>query len=354
VAWQLVTQAVVCRSMGSPFSAHLLDVAAADVLAGGPVAELLVPAARPGRDDAAALRFLAALHRLVLERRAPALALHFATVGGTPDPRTVPPVLLATVAGAQEALRELVALPCQTNEVGRSAGLVVGHLAVAAATGLPLRLLEVGASAGLHLRFDHYAYRVPTPDGGSRLLGPDDADVVLDALADPLPGEPTDLPRVAERSGCDLAPVDTTTLEGRTRLSSSIWTDQPERFARLGAAMRTAADVPAVVERASAADWVQRQLADAVPGVVSVVHHAVVEEYLSSDERAALHTAVEEAGARATAQAPVAHVRFEPAGAQREVVVDVRVWPAAPERVAVASCDAHGRVVRIPAPARPR
>lgn len=346
VVWQLQRQALSCAAMGSPLSAFLLTRAATDVLEGGPCADLLLRDVRPGRGDAAALRFLAALHRLVLDRRAPSLAVHYPSVGGTPDLRTVGDALIDTVAAHLADLPELLDQPCQTNEVGRAAGLVVGLLDVAARTALPLSLREVGASAGLNLRLDHFAYEVPDGRDGSRRLGPADAELVFtDRYRGPLPGPGgtlAELPQVVDRRGCDLHPIDPTTPEGRARVSSSVWCDQVDRFARLGAALRTAARVPATVDRASAAAWVRDQLARRTPGAATVVMHSVVQEYLPADERAALFAAVEEAGRDATIEAPVAHVRLEPVSRLRQHGISVRLWPQGPEERVLATCGAHG------------
>ena len=344
VVWQLTRQALACSVMGSELAAFQLHLAAVDVLEGGPCAELLLRDVRPGRGDAAALRFLAALHRLVLDRRAPRLALHYPTVGGTPALRRIRGAMLATVAEHLDGdLPALVALPCQTNEVGRTAGLLVGLLDAAATTGLPLRLREVGASAGLNLRLDHFAFEVPHEDGGTGRLGPDDADVVLvDRFTRPLPGDPRALPLVVDRRGCDLAPIDPTTADGRARISSSVWCDQTGRFARLGAALRTAQRVPAVVDPASAADWVGRQLRTQQPGTCTVVYHSIVREYLPATEQAALEAQLVAAGARARPDAPVAHLTFEPEAELRSVAVGLRVWPHAPDPRVLATCGAHG------------
>ena len=343
VVWQLTRQALSCAAMGSPLSAFLLTRAAADVLEAGPCAELLLADVRPGRGDAAALRFLAALHRLVLDRRAPALALHYPSVGGTPDLRVVGDVMVATVAEHLDALPALVAQPCQTNEVGRAAGLLVGMLDVAARTALPLSLREVGSSAGLNLRLDHFAYEVPDGEGGTTRLGPDDAELVLrDRYRGPLPGRPREMVRVVDRRGCDVEPIDPTTPEGRSRVSASVWCDQVDRFARLGAALRTARRVPAAVDRASAAPWVAAQLAARTPGAATVVFHSVVQEYLPPPEHRAMVAAIEAAGATATTAAPVAHVRVEPVSALRHHGVHVRLWPHAPEERLLATCGAHG------------
>lgn len=344
VVWQLTRQAMSCAAMGSPLSAFLLTRAATDVLEGGPCADLLLRDVRPGRGDAAALRFLAALHRLVLDRRATELALHYPSVGGTPDLTSVGDVMVATVQRHLDDLPALVAQPCQTNEVGRAAGLLVGLLDVATTTGLPLSLREVGASAGLNLRLDHFAYELPQPDGDdTHLLGPAGADLVFrDRYRAPLPGDPQALVTVTDRRGCDLHPIDPTTPDGRARVSSSVWCDQTDRFARLGAALRTAQRVPATVDEQSAADWVTDRLADRTPGAATVVMHSVVQEYLPSDERRALFAAVEQAGADATEDAPVAHVRLEPVSSVRQHGITVRIWPHAPDERLLATCGAHG------------
>lgn len=348
VVWQLTRQSMSCAAMGSPLSAFLLSRAAADVLEDGPCAELLLRDVRPGRGDAMALRFLAALHRMVLDRQAPLLALHYPSVGGTPSLRQVGDVMVHTVEHGGDRLAELLAQPCQTNEVGRAAGLIVGLLDVAAVTGLPLSLREVGASAGLNLRLDRFAYEVPTGEGDEvRVLGPPDAELRFTGqYRAPLPGNPTALPVIADRLGCDLHPIDPTTPEGRARVSSAVWPDQTDRFERLGAALRTAARVAATVEHASAAEWIERQLAARATGVTTVVLHSVVREYMPAAERARFQEALEVAGAAATADAPVAHVQLEPVSALRSAGITVRIWPHAPEPRVLATCGAHGTDIR--------
>lgn len=337
VAWQLIGQARACQVMGSPLYAHLLMVAAQDVLAGGPLAALLLPRVRPGRGDAAALRLMAAVHRLVLTRRAPLLATHYPSVGGTPDLTAAGSAFLATVEDHLEELAVDVERPCQTNEVGRAAGLIVGLLEVAAVTGLPLALREVGAAAGLNLRMDAWRYELP---GGVVAGDPDGEVVLVDRWRAPLPHTETAL-RVVDRRGCDLAPIDPTTEEGRLAVSASVWGDQPHRFERLRAALRTASRVPATVDAASAAAWTRQHLVPQ-PGRVGVLYHSIVEEYLPAAERTALHEAVEAAGDRATHDAPIAWLRMEPSSELRHHTVSLRLWPHAPEVRHLATTGAHG------------
>ena len=66
-AFLLRDQASYCAAMGSPLYAHLLERAADDAAAGGPVFALVEPFDAPNlRADALALRLMAAVHRLVL------------------------------------------------------------------------------------------------------------------------------------------------------------------------------------------------------------------------------------------------------------------------------------------------
>ena len=85
VAGMLRAQADACAELGSPLYAGLLTAVAADVLAGGPAADVVAGHEHDPEGWVIGLRLMGAVHRLVLERRAPALALYFPSVGGTPD-----------------------------------------------------------------------------------------------------------------------------------------------------------------------------------------------------------------------------------------------------------------------------
>lgn len=199
----------------SPLTVALLAGAAADWDAGGITREVLAPyqADRPG--SALPLRFTAALHRLVLTRQAPELALYYPTVGGSAPPGLAWPAARQALALHTRLVRALVGLPCQTNEVGRAVPLLVGLLHIARRISGPLRLLEIGASAGLNLLVDRYRYgeTYGPPDSPCRLPDPG-----LDVDADL---------RIVDRAGCDPMPLDPTSAEGRLRLSASIWGIKP-------------------------------------------------------------------------------------------------------------------------------
>ncbi len=341
LAGQLREQAESCRVMGSVLYPHLLDRCAEDVEAGGPVRDVLAPHASPGRGGALALRFMAAVHRLVLLGEAPALAAHYASVGGTQPPEDAWAAFRAAVAARADDLGLLIRLPCQTNEVGRCAPLMVGFLRVAALTGLPLRVLEVGASAGLNLRFDRFRY-----SGGGAAWGDEASPVDLGGLwAEPPPDLDAAL-HVAERAGCDPNPLDPGRPEDRRRLMSSVWADQVERLRRLRGAFDIAARVPATVEAASLHDWLPSRLASARDGLATVVFHSVVEEYLPEGVRARFHQTLAAAGQRATATAPLAWLRLEPLTSARHHGVTLTFWPGGEERL-LATSGAHGTDVRM-------
>lgn len=337
VAEVIAFQADACGQAGSPLYARILAGVLHDLQAGGVCAEVLA-----GRDDdpfgsALALRLLGAVHRLVLDGRAPELAALYPSVGG--DPSTGDPVatfLQVVRAHREEVERGLVA-GVQTNEVGRSAVLVGGYAEVARRTGRPLRLLEVGASAGLNLRFDHYAY-----DTGRQVAGDPASRVRFTGVWDgPVPVLP-DRFEVVERRGCDRNPLDATTAEGRATLLSYVWPDQRARIALLEAAIEVARRVPVAIDRADAADWTAARLHERAAGAATVVVHSIVLQYLPLDRRRRLRAAIEHAGRRATADAPIAWLRMEPAGDRAELRLGL--WPGDVDEV-LATAGFHGHPI---------
>lgn len=335
-AWQLRVQSRACARMGSPLYAHLLDRAAVDCQQGGVVWRVLQPHVAPARGEALALRLMAAVHRLVLTGDAGMLAEHYPSVGGTAGLGGAWPAFREALVARSAQVAEFVAMPCQTNEVGRSAGLVTGFLEVAARTGLPMRILEVGASAGLNLRWDHFRY-----SGGGAAWGDPDSPVDLRGMWR-VPPPTTGLEvEVVERAGCDRNPVDPRTADGLLTLSASLWADQPSRLQRLRGAAQLAERIPARVARASLDEWLPARLAELPEGVATVVYQSVVEEYLPGRVRARFHETMRAAGRQATARRPLAWVRLEPISQLRHHGIDLTLWPGG-RRIVLARCGAHG------------
>jgi hypothetical protein len=329
-------QSAACAQLGSPLYADLLARSATDLDADGPTVDLL----RGHEDDpgssALALRLMGAVHRLVLAGDLPQLAALYANPQR--DAEQTWAAFIEAIVSRREELTRLVELPVQTNEVGRCAALLVGFLAVALRTGLPLRLLELGSSAGLNQHWDRYRYEA----AGFAWGAPTSPLTIAFELAGT---PPTSVPiELAERRGCDPAPVDLTTEEGRLTLLSYVWADQVDRLARLEAAIEIARQDPPAVDRAGAAAWLGERLAEPRPGVSTVVFHSIVIEYLTPVERRQVEARIRAAGERATEEAPLAWLRMEPAGDLAELRLSL--WPGGVER-RLGVCGYHGSPLQL-------
>jgi hypothetical protein len=323
-------QAGWCGKLGSPLYEYLLNRCAGDYEDGGPVRDLLQPHGSDQRGSALALRLMGAVHRLILEGRAPQLARFYPSVGGTVVLDAAWEAFRATLREQLQALRQLVRLPVQTNEVGRCGALLGGFLLIAGRTGLPLRLLEIGSSAGLNLRWDRFRY---TWSGGA--WGDQASPVVLKDVFNGEAPPPFGEAHVVERRGCDPRPIDASSPEGRLTLLSFIWPEQHERRCLLEAALQVARAVPCQIDCARAAEWLKSHLAEPVPGRATVLFHSIVWQYLSREERQHMAQIVEEASSIATAAAPFAWLRMEPGEESAEV--RLRICPGfADQLVAVA------------------
>jgi len=280
----------------------LLHELADDWDAGGVVRRICQDWADAPASAVVQLRLLAGVHRLVLSGRAPELASFYPNLGGGADPRDAWPVFRQALTEHAEELRAALAVAPQTNEPGRSAPLLAGIFDAVRRSGLErVRLLEPGASAGLNLLVDRFRI------GGEQWWsGPADSPVQL-AGAVHGAARPVDYTIVARR-GCDLAPVDPGSEDGRLRLASFVWPHHVERFQRLQAALRIAAEHPAPVDQAAAAGWLAERLAEPVDdGVLTVVWHSVTRQYWPAAEIEATRRALD--GARG--RTPIAHIAME-------------------------------------------
>jgi hypothetical protein len=338
VARRLLKQAEWCKGLSSPLYSTLLRQAAEDVRAGGVCSAVLHDHHDDPPDSALALRFLGAIHRLVLQKKAPQLAACYPSAGGDSECDELWPAFRAVVRQHTAILRELVRRPVQTNEVGRCAALLGGFLEVVRRTGLPLRLLEVGAAGGLILRWDQYRYEAGDEGWGD----PCSPVRICGALSDVHP--PFDVPvKIAERRGCDTSPIDPCTEEGQLTLQSYVWPDQVERFRQLAAAIELARRVPAQVDQANAADWVETVLAEGISGKATVAYHSIVWQYLSDVDRSRFKRVMAVAGQAATHDNPLAWLRFEPGAGVAEV--RLQLWPGGEDQL-LARSGFHGRSVQ--------
>ena len=324
-------QGEACAALGSPMYAGLLGRLAADIEAGGPTASVLAGHEDDSGGSALALRLLGSVHRLVLERRAGALAAYYPSVGGTWQEQEGSAAVVALLERDAPTVREWLGHPPQTNEVGRATALYGGLLHLRPEERLPVRILEIGASAGLNLLADRFAYT----DTDGVTFGEPASPVRLDpAWGGDRPAPWPDL-HVVERTGCDLMPVDAATTEGRLVLTAYVWADQHHRLERLRGALALAAQTPPAVRRQPAGEFVEAL--ELQPGTTTVLWHSVMWQYLPTAEQARITAAIERLGEQASASARFAHLCLEPdmRGERREHRYPVRLttWPAEDSRV---------------------
>jgi hypothetical protein len=342
LAESIERQVIGSVNTGSMLYASLLNGILADYLAGGFSAEILEGVSDKPLHDAVPLRYLATGHLLALSGRAPELAAIYPSCGGTWDGRDVTDVFLSTVATNRDEFVRGVRRGVQTNEVGRVAVLTSGFTMLARRNrGKPLDMLEVGASAGLLSRWDKYFYdtgETTFGDPASALsFGPEwwkGAKPALDVDA-----------RVARRRAVDINPIDVSTEEGRTTMLSFLWPDQLVRVERLRAALAVAAENPLTVEQADAGEWLGDQLRDGpARGALTIVFHSIVWQYLPRETKDAIRAALAHAGAKASADAPLAWLRMEPATADY-AELRVTTWPSG-EQELLAQVGYHGADIR--------
>lgn len=290
----------------------------------------------PGEDpfgDALPLRLTGGLHALVRRGAAPGLAGLY------------PPNPLPGEEALWAALREVLADPelppwldgaPQTNEVGRSAVLMSGLLAVAGHFQRPMELLELGASAGLNLLLDRFAHDL----GGTRAGDPGSPLRLKPEWEGSAP--PDARVEVAARRGVDLNPLDP--RGDRERLLAYVWPDQARRLAMLEAALAVAAREAPEVDAGDAAGWLEDRLEAPRPGgATRVVLHSIAFQYFPDGSKARIAAAMDRAGAAATPQAPLAWLRFEFDPDDR-ATLRLRTWPG--EDRLLAYCHPHGSKLR--------
>ena len=214
--------------------------------------------------------------------------------------------------------------------------LMSGLLVIADRFPLKMRLFELGASAGLNLLLDRYGYdlgglQTGDPDSGVRLRpeweGP------------PPPSAPV---HVIGRRGTDLNPA---RLPGEgARLLAYVWPDQPERLARLEAALAIAGAAPPQVDRGGAADWIEDKLSlGPEQAITRVVMHSIAFQYFDADSQERVTAHIEAAGERASATAPLAWLRYELEPEAQRPSLRLRTWPGGEELLAWTH--PHGRSV---------
>ena len=298
------------RAGRSPLYIALMRAAATDIDHSGRVADLFARVPNPP-GSVPALRLLAALHHLVLSGRAPALAVFYPSAGGERPPDGVWPVALETLDEHAGWVGNRLARPVQTNEPGRATVLYAGLLWLTARHALPIRLLEIGASAELNLLVDRWCYVA----GGTE-LGASTSPLRFTESWSPAPDidlrGASERLLIAERSGCDPAPLNPASPEDRLTALAYIWPDEPERLERTRLALELAAADPPPVVALPAEEWLPEALSAGEEGQLTVIWQSVVRQYVEPAVWESIERSYSEA-AGSSAAGPVVWLRMEPA-----------------------------------------
>ena len=299
---------------------HLFQRIVEDIECDGFLARLLLPFFSVGKSVAPIQPLLVAVNLLALEGKAPAVAVFLPDAGGRLplDDRELDSraeAYIATARRHEEQITALVRRGVQTNPVARGSLLYPVELLASAATGLPVQVLSLGAAAGADVRAHGYRHRFGAVEYGDSLA----KTVVTNRwTCDPaeLPYAHAFLERASQRlrviglSGCDLAPIDLATPEGRNLwLAYSAHEDEVGRL-RQRTALDDATRIPVRLDKENAVTWLPRQLSRNRRGVATIVWSSWAEDYMSDQERAAIRTSIVAAGDAATAEQPLYYARY--------------------------------------------
>ena len=336
-------QAISCVRLGSPFMGRLLRLLAADWPEHSALGLYFAGFTGDIGPSGASLplRIAGGLHALVLSGKDTALKAVY------PPHDTKDETLRAAVLDAlerhQNFLLEWVQSPPQTNEVRRSGALMAGAAVAAQHSDLPVWLSELGASGGLNLCWDHFALEA----GGLRLGSENPALTLAPEWEGPPP--PAHLPVIAGRGGVDLNPLDPSDPADLLRLTAYLWPDQPHRLDLTRAAASVAGTQ---IEQGDAIDWLATRLAAAPVGRLHLIQHTVAWQYFPSDAQKRGQQMIEEAGAAATPERPLAWLAMESDGDTKGSVgaaLTLRFWPG-DITLALGRVDFHGRWVKWEGP----
>ena len=329
-------QVAYCTMAGATVTARIV-AALRDLLERGEPGQLLDNVrAWPGAPlaDALPLRLAGGIHALRLNGAEPQLEAIYTDQAGVDDAA----IVAAAIRRHEAELLPWLDGPPQTNEAGRSANFIAAMLWLAD-QGLPPRFqcLEIGSSAGINLMLARYHYDLAGvqagPEPGAMRFEPE-------WQGNPPPDRAIE---IASTKGCDVAPVDLTDPAQALRLTAYIWPEHTVRFERMAAAVVEAGKSPPDLVQMNAADFVEAELANPQEtGITRVLMHSIVWQYVPEDQQARVTAALEAAGARATAERPLAWISLEANRVLHVHEMTVRYWPGGGEPHLLARAHPHG------------
>ncbi len=332
-------QAVHADNNGAPCTGRVIRSFIPLLQSGTSVAERMRNWPGLSLEDAMPLRLAGGLHNLHLtgvdDRLGPIYA------GEVTDQAAVDATVLAVVQAHDEHLLEWFDGPPQTNEGGRSAGIMAQLLWLSARPELSnaprFELNEIGASAGINTMMDRFAFDL----GGVRAGNEASPLVIKPEWRGPPP--PAGAVEIVAIEGCDVAPVNLADAGEALRLKSYVWPDMAGRLARIDTAIAFARERAPKVTKMDAADWVDQRLArPQEAGTIRVLFHSIVWQYLPPEARARIEAAMANAGAEATPDRPLAWVTVETNRATFRHELRTRFWPGGEDEVLLGQAHAHG------------
>ena len=122
-----------------------------------------------------------------------------------------------------------------------------------------------------------------------------------------------------------------------------IWPEMPERFARMAAGIEMIRAQPVDLMQADAADFVEARLkTPQATGTTRVLMHSIVWQYLPDTVQRRISAAMADAGAKATADKPLAWISLETNRATFRHELKVSYWPGGSAPVLLGEAHAHG------------
>ena len=307
-------QSKSCASLGSPFMEQLMRLCGDRDWPAGAVRDRIFgwPGELGPRGQSVPLRLAGGLHALRLQGNQVLDAVY-------PPARASNDALWDAVAEVlvteEPFLTDWLDSAPQTNEVRRSGPLIaLGHW-LTNRFGLPIRTSELGASGGLNLHWDAYGLEV----GGQTFGAADPALILRPDWTGPLP--PRTAPRVVERAGVDLNPLDPAV--DALRLQAFLWPDQPDRLRLTRAAI---AATTTRIDKGDAVDWLASRLTHR-PGTLHLIYTTVAWQYFPADKQDDGTAMIEAAGASATNDTPLAWFGMENDGEMKGAALTLRLWP---------------------------
>lgn len=286
-------------------------------------------------EDALPLRLAGALHNLLLTGEDRRLEPVYA--GLLTDQGQIDAIVLELVEKYDTRLLPWLDGPPQTNEAGRSWAFMSALKWLSERLGPKFAMYELGASAGVNTMMDRYSF-----DLGGVSAGPEGSPmrIVPEWRGPPPPGAPVEIVSIC---GCDQAPIDLADPAMALKLKSYVWPEVSQRIGRIDAAIALAAEKPPQIVHQDAGPFVDAMLAEPPQsGVTRVLFHSIVWQYIPLETRAAIETAMADAGAAATPDSPLAWISLETNRETFRHELRVRYWPGGKEAALLGCGHPHG------------